>query len=248
MILAYKKKYQTSLEALEQLRRDQPELQDQVLSYNGILDPMAEGVLPILVGEEENKNRDRFTGSIKEYEVGVLVGVTTDSDDLLGLVNLDKSLKIEDESQRLEELVKCFLEYPREFDQTVPMHSNRKVRGKRLWWWKLQGIDIPEEERPRNKVKILEIEYLGDEHISRNDLEAEIGLMEENIGERFRKEKVVASWEHYFEISNVQQYAVVKFRLLVSSGFYVRTFVSQISQSNTIPLCVLSLKRSRILF
>lgn len=249
MILAYKKRYHTCLQMLEELRAERPELAGEKLSYNGILDPMAEGVVPVLVGEEENKNRDRFTGSVKEYEVGVLVGVSTDSGDLLGIVKSTETLRLSSVlTTKGEEIARAFLEYPSEFEQIVPMHSNRKVRGKRLWWWILNGVEIPEEERPKNTVKILEREFLGEDCLSLDDLKKEIGLMKKNIGERFRLGAVVDSWNNYFTSENVMGgYMVLKFRVKVSSGFYVRTWVGDNSRVVGIPMTVLSLTRTKVI-
>jgi len=243
MILAYKKRYQTCLQMLDELRLEKPEFALEKLSYNGILDPMAEGIVPVLVGDEENKNRSRYTGSIKEYEASVLVGVSTDSGDLLGIVKENGSSDINDK------IVSAFLNYPQEFEQTVPMHSNRKVRGKRLWWWILNGVEIPEEERPKNKVRIIERNYLGEELISVDDFKKEIVLMQENIGERFRIGLVGESWKTYFQSENVlEKYLILNFRLKVSSGFYVRSFVEAVTKSIGIRSVVFTLKRTKVEF
>lgn len=274
MIEAYKKKYQTCLEMLEELRLSNPELRDQVLSYNGILDPMAEGIVPVLVGSEENKNRDRFTGSIKEYQVAVLVGVSTDSSDLLGIVremvedsnnvilnlelvemvkDLEVNKKILRKAQNDAEVVSSdniissFCQYPREFEQTVPMHSNRKVRGKRLWWWALHGELIDESERPKNKVKILEIEFLNESSLSAIQLKSEIDMMGRNIGERFRLTKVLESWNNFFVNNNEIEFKVLNFQIMVTSGFYVRTFVESVSEELDLPLVVFSLARTKVI-
>ena len=55
------------------------------VSYAGRLDPMAEGVLLLLVGDA-NARRREYEHLQKEYEVTVLVGVSTDTGDLMGKV------------------------------------------------------------------------------------------------------------------------------------------------------------------
>ncbi len=52
MILLNKKLGETPYQALERLRASRSDLADVALSYAGRLDPMAEGLLIILVGEE----------------------------------------------------------------------------------------------------------------------------------------------------------------------------------------------------
>ncbi len=241
MIEVYKKKYQTCLQALEELRAFRPELKEEVLSYNGILDPMAEGVLPVLVGESENKNRNDFTGSKKTYEVGVLVGISTDSSDLLGIV---KEFRNPDNNSNL--IVEHFLSHEQKFNQTVPMHSNRKVDGKRLWWWMLNGVEIPAERRPANNVEILASNFISEQTVPKDYLTQEIDNMERNIGERFRLDKVVASWREFLSRTRQDEFTLLTFELTVTSGFYVRTFVDDIGKRLGIPLLVFSLKRTRV--
>ena len=47
---------------------------------------MAEGVLLLLVGDE-NKKRKEYEKLSKEYESGIVLGITTDSFDALGIIN-----------------------------------------------------------------------------------------------------------------------------------------------------------------
>ena len=83
VVTLYKNEGETPLECLNRFRIEQPEYKDAVLSYVGRLDPMAEGILLVLVGEE-NKNREKYLGLDKVYEVDVLFGVATDTGDVLG--------------------------------------------------------------------------------------------------------------------------------------------------------------------
>ena len=50
----------------------------------GRLDPLAEGVLLILIGDE-CKNKEKYLGLDKEYEVAIIFGISTDTGDALGL-------------------------------------------------------------------------------------------------------------------------------------------------------------------
>lgn len=84
MIIMYKQIGETPLQALQRLRRQRQQLQGERLSYAGRLDPMAAGVLPVLVGEE-NDRREEFLRHDKAYAFTVLFGVGTDTFDLLGV-------------------------------------------------------------------------------------------------------------------------------------------------------------------
>jgi tRNA U55 pseudouridine synthase TruB len=84
MITIYKNLGETPLQALERYRLEEGIAVDVPMTYAGRLDPMAEGDLIILVGEE-CKGKDRFLPMKKEYEVEFLLGVETDTYDLLGI-------------------------------------------------------------------------------------------------------------------------------------------------------------------
>ena len=70
----------TSLQALDALRAADPSLRDRRLGHAGRLDPMAEGLLTVLVGDE-NRDVHRLRALPKTYELDVLLGVGSDSFD-----------------------------------------------------------------------------------------------------------------------------------------------------------------------
>ena len=72
-IAIYKKIGQTPLMALENLRFENPEWVDLPMTYAGRLDPTAEGLLLVLVGED-CKEKDKYLGLSKEYELSILFG------------------------------------------------------------------------------------------------------------------------------------------------------------------------------
>jgi len=61
VLTVYKNIGETPLECLERIRSERQELVKERLSYAGRLDPMAEGVMLILVGDE-NKEREKYLG------------------------------------------------------------------------------------------------------------------------------------------------------------------------------------------
>jgi tRNA U55 pseudouridine synthase TruB len=80
----YKPAGWTPLQALLELKRVRPELADIPLTYAGRLDPMAEGLLLVLGGEKVHE-KDTYLGLDKTYTVTALLGIETDSFDLLGM-------------------------------------------------------------------------------------------------------------------------------------------------------------------
>ena len=87
-IVLQKKRGETPLEILEQVEitnlGEHPELQNAPLAYAGRLDPMAEGKLLVLIGDE-CKKQSSHTKLDKEYEVEIVLDLKTDTGDVLGL-------------------------------------------------------------------------------------------------------------------------------------------------------------------
>jgi hypothetical protein len=74
----------TPLKALELLRRAISIPESVKLAYAGRLDPMASGLIPVLRGEQLQHQEDYWHLS-KRYESTVLIGIRTDSHDVLGM-------------------------------------------------------------------------------------------------------------------------------------------------------------------
>ena len=85
MKLIYKPIGQTPLEAIELLRKSDPSLADVRMAYAGRLDPMADGLLVVLVGDE-CKNRTKYELLDKTYNFTMLLGLSTDTYDILGRI------------------------------------------------------------------------------------------------------------------------------------------------------------------
>ena len=75
---------ESPLQALERFRASDPRLADVPLTYAGRLDPMAEGKLLVLIGEE-CKRKEEYLRLDKEYAFEILFGVSSDTGDVLGM-------------------------------------------------------------------------------------------------------------------------------------------------------------------
>ncbi len=84
-VILNKKEGETPLQALERLRSSNSKYKDAKMTYAGRLDPMASGLLIILIGDEV-KNKEKYLKLNKEYEFEVLFGFATDTYDILGKV------------------------------------------------------------------------------------------------------------------------------------------------------------------
>ena len=126
------------------------------IGHTGTLDPMATGVLPILVGRAV-KASDFLVAEDKEYIAEMTLGVRTDTDDITGEI-LEKCDEIPSEDKVFES-ISSFIG---EIEQIPPMYSAIKVGGVKLVDLAREGITI---ERKSRNVKINSIES---EKISEN--------------------------------------------------------------------------------
>ena len=108
---------ETPLEALHRLRKEEGLSEDVPLTYAGRLDPAAEGVLLVLSGED-CKHKDDFLSLPKTYEVEVLLGIETDTHDLLGIP------KVAMKDIPIEEYLQTHIGV---FEQPYPAFSSKPV-------------------------------------------------------------------------------------------------------------------------
>ena len=125
------------------------------IGHTGTLDPDATGVLPVCLGKA-TKLCDMLTDKSKTYETVLLLGKTTDTQDISGEV-----LKEGDFSQiDSDAVVKCIGEFVGDYLQVPPMYSALKVNGKKLYELARQGIEVERKARPVviHEINILEVD------------------------------------------------------------------------------------------
>lgn len=121
------------------------------IGHTGTLDPMATGVLPLLLGNA-TRAQDILPDSDKEYVAQFKLGVRTDTLDVWGEVLEEKKV-----SAKLEDIMLLIPKYSGEITQIPPMYSAVKKDGVRLYDLARQGIEVEREER---KVTISQLKLL----------------------------------------------------------------------------------------
>ncbi len=112
------------------------------VGHAGTLDPMATGLLIILVGKA-TKASQYLMSQEKEYIGQATLGTTTDSQDADGEITETKPVP-EISEQQIKDVLKSMLG---DQHQTPPMHSAKKVGGKKLYELARKGIEIEREPR-----------------------------------------------------------------------------------------------------
>ncbi|MBO5316344.1 MAG: tRNA pseudouridine(55) synthase TruB [Clostridia bacterium] len=117
--------------------------------HTGTLDPMATGVLPVLVGRGVKASEFMLT-SDKHYVATLLLGITTDTEDITGEM-LTETDKIPTE----DEVISAVSSFAGPYMQTPPMYSALKIGGKKLCDLAREGVTV---ERQAREVHIYSIE------------------------------------------------------------------------------------------
>ena len=143
----------TSFSAVNRARRI---LDIKKAGHTGTLDPMATGVLPILLG-----GATRFSEFLpshdKAYLAGFKLGLTTDTLDITGTVLEEKTADV-----TREEIEAALPQFRGKIMQVPPMYSAKSQGGVRLYALARQGIEVAREARP---VEIFRLELTGESEL-----------------------------------------------------------------------------------
>lgn len=130
-------------------------LNEKKFGHLGTLDPMASGVLPILIGNATKMIPfiEEFCPNTKEYLFGLQFGIETDSLDITGhITKTDNIIPTE------KDIKNTTTKLVGEIKQIPPQFSAVHIYGQRAYELARKGIEI--DIKPRN-VRIYELEYTG---------------------------------------------------------------------------------------
>ena len=112
------------------------------VGHTGTLDPLATGVLPVLVGRAA-KAAEYLLCESKKYVAELQLGITTDTEDITGNI-LTKT----DTLPAKNEFFEACRAFVGDIMQVPPMYSALKVNGQKLVDLARQGIEIERQARP----------------------------------------------------------------------------------------------------
>ncbi len=238
LVVAYKKRGQTPLALIEELKQQHTELSQVSIGYAGRLDPMAEGLVLLLLNEK-NKERARYEKIRKEYVAQVLFGVETDTFDALGMVGLLSTRKISQEelTQNLKQLIGV-QRHP------YPPFSSPRVNGKPLWLWAKEGkistITIPHKE-----IQIYHAELNSLRSVTREQLKKEVLQKISEVTGDFRQVEIQDAWNHFL-LTAPDRFQIATITFEVSSGTYIRSLAHNLGRALSTGAIAFSIKRTKL--
>jgi len=243
-----KERGETPLEAVYRWRERASLSQDMPVSYAGRLDPMAEGKLLILIGDECKRQKE-YIGLDKEYVVEVLLGFKSDTGDVLGMPEKAASTSLPTKSEVLRALRGELGTHERAY----PIFSSKTVGGKPLFMYALEGT-LGSIQVPTHPETFYRIGLLGTRTVDSDTLRVRIEEMlaytpvsdepSKALGADFRIARIRPKWEEL--LSTDATYAVLTLRVISGSGAYMRTLAERMGTTLGTSGLALSIRRTRI--
>lgn len=111
------------------------------IGHAGTLDPMATGVLPLLVGKTAVM-QEKLSDHDKAYVAGIRFGIATDTGDITGKIVSQAEVKVSE-----KELSESLEKFVGKIKQVPPMYSAIQIDGRRLYDLARKGIEVERKER-----------------------------------------------------------------------------------------------------
>jgi len=224
---------ETPLQVVERYKRDEPHFAHLPMAYAGRLDPMASGKLLVLIGEE-CKKQENYHALDKGYRFEVLLGSSSDTGDVLGLVDWKEATNIkESDLQKTTNSLRGSLSLP------YPHFSSRTVKGKPLHMWTLENrlneIDVPTAETTVYKLKLVNLRTESADDVYKNAIkriESIAPVTEESkaLGRDFRRQDVRVAWQVWHEHHKRGEVQIATFECVATSGTYMRSLSEEIAK------------------
>lgn len=153
ILLIDKEQEWTSFDVVAKLRNV---LHIKKIGHAGTLDPMATGLLVVLVGRKATRLCEKIMGHEKEYEAVMRLGVVTDTQDIWGnVIGGDPAAAESVTDAAVRDAVNSFTG---ELDQLPPMYSAIKIKGQKLCDVARRGEEVEREPR---RITVARMEILS---------------------------------------------------------------------------------------
>lgn len=223
-------------ETMEQLvSRTKKEYSISKLGYTARLDPMAKGIVPFVTGNLCSEIKEHL-GSDKTYQVKIILGIRTDSDDPLGLITdnlpIDESIYFEKKKLITEYLSMI---NKTNFNQKFHHYSTKMLNHRRR-----KSVNVIDE----HIVSIYDYMLLSEGEFDYEKWSLKIINYIKSIDQdkNFRQNKIIDQWKEF----EVDKLYYLKLRIKVSSGFFIRQLIRDMSDYIKFPLMCYNINRVSI--
>lgn len=229
MINIYKKAGETMDQLVERAKKEHGITK---LGYTARLDPMAKGIVPFVTNNLCSNIKEHF-GSSKTYQVKIIVGIQTDSDDPLGLIT-DKKIIDKVIYQDTQKSIINYLNLINNtsFKQKFHYYSTKMMNHRRL-----KSTNVVNN----HDVSIYDYEIIGEGTFNYESWNKKIIGYINSIDptKNFRQENTIKQWQNL----KIDKLFYIKLKIKVSSGFFIRQLIRDMSDNIGVPLMCYNINR-----
>ncbi len=238
----YKPIGMTPYQLIQKLRIEREELAQIKIGFAGRLDPLAQGVMLLMIGDA-TKNRKDYLNLDKEYEFEVTFGVSTDTYDQLGFLKNKLVKKLPD---NLEEKIEKFVNSKTGKQmQQYPPFSSIEIKGKPLFQWSRENR-LSEIQIPSRTIEIYNFELDNVKIIPPSEIQKTLITNVASVDGDFRQMETLEKWSLFFESNKIEYLSVATFNINCSSGTYVRSLANELGEILGCGAIALSILRTRV--
>lgn len=247
----YKEAGVTSADMAQELKR---KLDISKICFCGRLDPMARGVMAFLVNEH-CRQMNSFLHHDKTYQFEIICGISTDTDDVMGLITdtlpLPNSiLKI---ARLIDHLYKLKISAPYTYSQAFHRLSSKtvktstNVRAEPLWRHFQNGTPISDSNMPTKERTVKELDIIDSQVRNFKEWRDHFSQIIDGISRRhnFRQDRIIENWNKPI-LNDLNHVFSIKCQMTVSSGFFIRQFVNELSIEVGLPMLAYDINRIRL--
>lgn len=210
--------------------------QERSITFTGRLDPLVTGLVVLLVGDKVHE-KEKWTRLDKTYKAEILLGISTDTYDIFGIIENQKSVEmvdVENVHKVLSGMSGTSFEYP------YPPFSSKTVRGKPLWLSSRAGEVVA--DRPKGVFRVHEVVAGSAFDADLAQIKEKVAMLTKVVIDDFRQSEILNSWEG---VSDQKMY-ILRAEFSVGSGTYVRSLAHMIEEKTSVPACIFSLERTKV--
>ncbi len=236
---------ETPLECINRFRESHPDYRDIKMTYAGRLDPIASGVLIVLTGDMVYK-KDEYLKLPKRYECTAILGIATDTYDVLGIPSSYQKEGLEIEFEKVKSVLESYIGT---FSQPYPPYSSKTINGEQMHTLARTGR-LSELVIPKQSVTVHSILNIQITSVALKDIYDEVIQIINRVTGDFRQQEIIAKWGQLYHEHKEAVINLVSFTIDVSGGTYIRGIVHELGQkldpSIDIGACIIRLNRKSV--
>jgi tRNA U55 pseudouridine synthase TruB len=213
------------------------------ITFSGRLDPLARGKILIFKNEDCKLAKD-YHSNKKTYQFEVIIGIKTDTDDALGIID---KYNLNDVNGNYDNINKI-IDYVNNLDSNIFEQKYHDFSSK--VFFKNKNFVDKNKLNLTNQVQIFDKKIIGNNVYNFKYWIENMIITINNIDKKnnsknnFRQQEIVEQWNKIYEqLTHKINISSVKIELSVSSGFYIRQFVNDMSIKLGIPLITYDINR-----